>query len=222
MRLTPSATECLGKDTLRGPAGTLRRFDPLHAVALQAEPPHPPVRSFFMASVGHVVVGAWGARMVPLSAVRWRDVAVLASLSLLPDLDVVAFALGIPYAAPFGHRGASHSLAAALLVGLAAALLARGYRARAVRTGVVVALVVASHGLLDALTDGGLGAALLWPFSNERFFAPWRPLPVAPIGARFWSARGLAVVWVELLWFAPLAAWTAWARERRTPSLPSS
>jgi inner membrane protein len=87
---------------------------------------------------------------------------------------------------------------------------------------VIVTLVIASHGLLDALTDGGLGAALLWPFSDERFFAPWRPLPVAPIGARFWSGRGLAVLAVELCWFGPLAAWTLWPRGRRTkPSLPS-
>jgi inner membrane protein len=174
-----------------------------------------------MASVGHLVVGAWAARVAPLSTVRWLDTLLLGSLALLPDLDVVAFALRVPYAAPFGHRGASHSLCAALLVGFAAALLARGLGARAKPVGVVTALVVASHGLLDALTDGGLGAALLWPFSDERFFAPWRPLPVAPIGARFWSARGLTVVATELAWFLPLLVWTCWPR-RRSPSLPSS
>jgi inner membrane protein len=83
--------------------------------------------------------------------------------------------------------------------------------------GVVAGLVVASHGLLDALTDGGLGAALLWPFSDERFFAPWRPLPVAPIGSRFWSAGGLAVAATELAWFLPLLVWTCWPRRRREP-----
>jgi inner membrane protein len=167
-----------------------------------------------VASIGHVIVGAWAARVAPLSDVRWRDALLLASLSLLPDLDVIAFALRIPYAAPFGHRGASHSLLAALVVALGAGLLARAIGARGRRVAVVVALVVASHGLLDALTNGGLGAALLWPFSDRRFFAPWRPLPVAPIGAQFWSARGLAVVAVELCWFAPLAAWTLSRRRK--------
>lgn len=33
--------------------------------------------------------------------------------SVLPDLDVLAFRFGIPYAAEFGHRGVSHSLALA-------------------------------------------------------------------------------------------------------------
>jgi inner membrane protein len=174
-----------------------------------------------MASIGHVMVGAWAARMAPLSGVRWRDTLLLGSLALLPDLDVIAFALRVPYAAPFGHRGAAHSLVAALLVGLAAALLARALGARAARAGAIATLVVASHGLLDALTDGGLGVAVFWPFSNERFFAPWRPLPVAPIGARFWSGRGLAVVAVELCWFAPLVLWTLLGAGRKRPSLPS-
>ena len=30
--------------------------------------------------------------------------------SIAPDVDVAAFAFGIPYDAPFGHRGASHSI----------------------------------------------------------------------------------------------------------------
>jgi inner membrane protein len=69
--------------------------------------------------------------------------------------------------------------------------------------------------LLDTLTDGGLGIALLWPFSNERFFAPWRPIPVAPIGARMLSSRGLHVVLTEALQFSPLLAWAIWPRRRR-------
>jgi inner membrane protein len=174
-----------------------------------------------VASIGHVIVGAWTARVAPLSEARWRDTLLLGSLALLPDLDVIAFAVRVPYAAPFGHRGASHSLLAALLVGFGASLVARRLGTSATRVGLVATLVVASHGLLDALTDGGLGAALLWPFSDERVFAPWRPLPVAPIGARFWTGRGLAVVAAELCWFAPLAVWTLWPRRRSAPSLPS-
>jgi membrane-bound metal-dependent hydrolase YbcI (DUF457 family) len=37
------------------------------------------------------------------------------ALSLAPDLDVIAFRFGIPYSAPFGHRGAAHSILVALV-----------------------------------------------------------------------------------------------------------
>jgi hypothetical protein len=46
-----------------------------------------------------------------------------AALAMAPDLDVWAFRLGIPYQAPLGHRGFTHSLAFALVAGATAALL---------------------------------------------------------------------------------------------------
>jgi inner membrane protein len=84
---------------------------------------------------------------------------------------------------------------------------------------VLTLLAVGSHGLLDALTDGGLGAALLWPFSNARLFAPVRPLPVAPIGTGMLSSRGLYVVVVEFIAFLPCWAYALWPR-RRAPREP--
>ena len=87
----------------------------------------------------------------------------MAALSMLPDADVVSFAMGIPYAHDFGHRGATHSLAFAACLG-GAALAARILRGRgaldAVRTAGLVTAVVASHPVLDAMTTGGLGVAL--------------------------------------------------------------
>jgi inner membrane protein len=142
--------------------------------------------------------------------------AALAALSLLADVDVLAFRLGIPYSAPFGHRGATHSLAFALFTGCTAAAL--GWRAGMQpfwRLFLVTALVAVSHPLLDAMTDGGLGVALLWPFSNARFFAPWRPIPVAPIGARLLTSRGLHVLAVEAVWSLPLLLWAIWPRSSR-------
>jgi hypothetical protein len=52
--------------------------------------------------------------------------------------------------------------------------------------------------------DGGLGCALLWPFDLTRYFAPWRPIPVSPIGLSFLSPYGLMVALTELVFFAPL------------------
>src|ERR1043166_9518715 len=121
-----------------------------------------------------------------------RAMIAFSALSLAPDLDVLAFRFGIPYSAPFGHRGAAHSVCVALA--LAAVAVAASRDPRKVQLWLLCAAVAVSHGLLDTLTDGVLGVALLWPFSNERFFAPWTPIPVAPIGPRMLSARGAHVV----------------------------
>jgi len=60
--------------------------------------------------------------------------------------------------------------------------------------------VTASHGLLDALTNGGRGIAFFAPFSDHRYFFPWRPIQVSPIGVGFFSARGLRVLASEAGW----------------------
>jgi inner membrane protein len=124
--------------------------------------------------------------------------------AIAPDADVAAFALGIPYEHPLGHRGLSHSLAFAAVLA-AVATLAAFPRARAgfsrARAFAYLFLATASHGLLDACTDGGLGVALLAPFSDARFFAPLRPIEVSPIGvARFFSERGARILANEALW----------------------
>jgi inner membrane protein len=55
--------------------------------------------------------------------------------------------------------------------------------------------------LLDAMTDGGLGVAFFAPFSNTRYFLPWTPIRVSPIGvSRFFTERGLAVLKSEVVW----------------------
>ena len=140
--------------------------------------------------------------------------------SMLPDLDVAAFRLGIPYSADLGHRGFTHSLAFALGVALAGGVGHRLLRARFAPAACFLFLAVASHPLLDALTNGGLGVAWLWPLSSERFFAPFRPIRVAPISLRaLLSTRGLAVIASELeyVWVpcAAIGALVASVRARR-------
>ncbi|MGC4090130.1 MAG: metal-dependent hydrolase [Polyangiaceae bacterium] len=158
-----------------------------------------------MASIGHVAVGLAAGRLLSRTPRQrlWLSLG-LSALSLLPDADVIGFALRVPYGAPWGHRGATHSLVFAAGVALLALGARRWLRLPALAWFGAVFAVVASHGLLDALTDGGRGVALLWPFDLTRYFAPWRPIPVAPIGLRFLSVRGLSIALVELLLFAPL------------------
>ena len=121
-----------------------------------------------------------------------------AALAMLPDADVLGLRLGVEYAAPWGHRGATHSL---VFAGLATAVLAVIWPA-ARRPWALAFLFVsgASHGLLDMLTSGGLGVALYWPFDDERLFFGNRPVRVSPIGADFFSMRGLETLKSEMLW----------------------
>jgi inner membrane protein len=177
-----------------------------------------------MASIGHVLIGMAAAR---LSRERQRTIwspvtagVIWSGLSLLPDADVFGFRLGVRYEDTWGHRGATHSIAFALGVAIAVSVIARLAKLKPVRTGLIAFAVVMSHPVLDTFTDGGLGCALLWPFSDERFFAPWTPIPVAPIGRAFLSAEGARVAAFEFVAFAPFllyAIWPAWARYRRTP-----
>jgi inner membrane protein len=176
-----------------------------------------------MASIGHIAVGMAAARAVQgsqpgVGAARARS-ALLGSLlfwsalSLAPDLDVIGFRFGVAYHAPWGHRGATHSIAFCLALALALSLLARLFHRPVWKTFLVAALVLLSHPLLDVLTDGGLGCALGWPFEQRRYFAPFSPIPVAPIGRAFFSSAGLRVALFELLLFAPLFAYALWPRQ---------
>ena len=129
-----------------------------------------------------------------------RRVAFAGAIAtILPDLDVVAFALGIPYGHPLGHRGVTHSIAFALVV---AALFTWMLTARVHRhaTFVFLFLCAVSHPVLDAMTDGGLGIAFFAPFHNERYFLPWTPIRVSPIGAGFFSARGVETLRSEFVY----------------------
>ena len=104
---------------------------------------------------------------------RARVVACLALFAAAPDLDVLAFSLGIPYAHPLGHRGLTHSLPFAAGAGLATAALVSPRRLAHGRVfwGLACAATaaIASHGVLDAFTDAGLGIGFWIPFSSERY-----------------------------------------------------
>lgn len=138
---------------------------------------------------------ALGSRVIPPRLLLAGLIA-----ACLPDADVLAFKLGIAYADAFGHRGFSHSLLFAALCAVLAALLCRPLRCGPLKAGLFVGLAALSHSALDALTNGGLGVAWFWPWSQERYFLPWRPIEVSPFIKGFFSARGLAVLASEARW----------------------
>ena len=122
--------------------------------------------------------------------------------SIIPDVDVLGFPFGIQYSALLGHRGLSHSLLFAAV--LSAGLMVTLWRQRPEGSGIIFLFLFVStlsHALLDMLTNGGLGVALFAPITNQRYFFPWRPIEVSPIGmSQFFSAWGFRILLSELRW----------------------
>jgi inner membrane protein len=147
----------------------------------------------------HAVVGATIAQASSVTLTR-RLTAAAAICAALPDVDVVTFRFGIPYGSMLGHRGLTHSLMGAGAIAAAALALTDRNTKSGWTSWAVLFAATASHGLLDALTDGGLGVAFFAPFSSVRYFFPWRMIAVSPIGVQFFSARGVAVLASEVLW----------------------
>lgn len=131
--------------------------------------------------------------------------------TLVPDVDAIGFWMGVPYGSPFGHRGLTHSIAfAAVLAAAGTALLLRqhGREGSPWPPAAFLFLCATTHGLLDAMTDGGLGVAFFAPFDSRRFFLPWQPIAVSPIGTHgFFGPRGAAILASEAawIWFPSLA-----------------
>ncbi|MFZ6709218.1 metal-dependent hydrolase [Undibacterium sp. TC9W] len=120
--------------------------------------------------------------------------------AILPDLDVIAFKLGIAYESAFGHRGFSHSIVFAMLIATRASIFHTRLRSSILVCWLFIAFATISHGLLDALTTGGLGVEFFWPLTEQRYFFPVQFIEVSPIGVnRFLTARGWRVIQSELL-----------------------
>jgi inner membrane protein len=135
-------------------------------------------------------------------SISWRVRLLGVIGAMAPDADVIGFRFGIHYGDMLGHRGLSHSLIVA--VALAALFTFRlsfaEPKANRWRVWLFLFLATASHGVLDAFTDGGLGVAFFAPFDNTRYFFPVTPIAVSPIGAGFFSTRGLHVIANEMMW----------------------
>jgi membrane-bound metal-dependent hydrolase YbcI (DUF457 family) len=141
---------------------------------------------------------------------RRRSTFAFALLGMAADLDLVVGA----------HRGPTHSLAAALLVGATAWLIVRGRRPDAGRFAAAGALAYGSHVLLDWLgtdTSPPVGVPALWPVSSAYYEAPWHIFE--PISRRFsqpelfWMPNMVAVT-REVLILVPIVALVWWARTR--------
>ena len=147
----------------------------------------------------HALVPIAGALAFATRPVPWRLVLVAAVAAAAPDVDGLAHHfLHVPVDSVYAHRGAAHSLFAALAAGLLAAAFHRWFRVRAATAGIVVGAAMASHGMLDMMTDSGLPVAYLWPLSSLRLFADWRPIHSVPVHITHLVAQTFARLRSEL------------------------
>jgi inner membrane protein len=154
----------------------------------------------------HAVVGLGLGRIFARRKMPWLFWGLAALLPVVPDFD--AFLVGVPYRSPWGHRGFTHSLLFALVLGLLAAALT--YR----RLGISFLdlagfffVITASHGVLDALNNGGEGVEFFWPFDTTRY-GTWAgaPLHYPDIGFELPDPRKSLAIQSEQRWvWLPMA-----------------
>ena len=126
--------------------------------------------------------------------------------SVMPDFDVIAFNFGIPYHHMWGHRGMTHSIFFAFLWSLIVTLLYKKWKnpltsIAALRIFLFILYCTITHGILDAMTTGGMGIAFFAPFSDQRYFLPWRVIRVSPLSIdAFFSHRAFRILKSEALW----------------------
>ena len=185
------------------------------AVAAGRRPRRGATQKRMASAFSHAVTGAAISTLAPRPYRGVALAAVLAVAAAAPDLDFIGMRLGVPYAHPLGHRGFTHSLLCALLVALPIAVV---FSRRAAHWGraemgllAVSFLAYASHGVLDAFTDAGLGVGFFIPFDNARYFFPWRPVRTSPLSlSAFFSRTGVDVMANEIVWiWVPVALLTA-------------
>lgn len=133
---------------------------------------------------------------------RRQIVFIAIILTILPDIDVVGFRLGIPYLHLFGHRGFTHSITFAVMISLLMGwFIVQNSNIKITHVWLYFFLSTVSHGVLDALTNGGYGIAFFSPFSNERYFFYSQPIEVSTLNIkRFFAGQGYEVLLSELIW----------------------
>jgi inner membrane protein len=150
----------------------------------------------------HAMVALALGQAAPTESRRdWRFWAAAIGCSVLPDFDVIGFGFGIRYGDVWGHRGMTHSLLFAVLLGCVSAAILGGDKVQILCNSILLSLITATHGFLDAMTNGGLGIAFFSPLDTTRYFFSWRPIQVSPIGLGwFFTPLGISVLLNEALY----------------------
>jgi len=155
--------------------------------------------------ITHSIVGLAAGKTVAINTLSGKFWLFSIICPLFPDADVIGFFLGIPYDNFWGHRGFFHSLFFAAIVSIFIVSFFFREEKKLSKRWILFVLyffvLTSTHGVLDAFTSGGLGIALLAPFDNTRYFFPFTPIAVSPLGIKaFLSEWGLRVIISELIW----------------------
>ena len=103
---------------------------------------------------------------------------VAAICGAIPDIDILGW-FHVPNSSILGHRALTHSLSFALVVGAIAAwwmFRATYQKSTLFRLFVTFTLAIATHGVLDALSEYSVGIEFFAPFSQHRYRFTWQPL----------------------------------------------
>ena len=155
--------------------------------------------------ISHAIAASALSTIGPKELSRTRLALVLATLAMIPDLDVIGFRFGISYADALGHRGFTHSILFATIAAIITPLVAfpkvnafQGAWWILVGLSFVATL---SHGVIDTFTDAGLGVGFFIPFDHTRYFAPWRPLATSPLSiSAFINGPAIRILLNEFIW----------------------
>lgn len=124
-----------------------------------------------------------------------------AFIACIPDLDLISVRFwGIAKDSIYGHRGYTHSIFFALILALIVSLFF--YKSGFKKAFIFLTFCAVSHGILDAFTEGGLGVALLWPMSDQRYYAFVQPIMNVGVSFRalYMTNRGLPIFISEFVW----------------------
>jgi len=148
--------------------------------------------------IGHGLVAFTISKMAK-AKVSKRLLTFAIISSIIPDLDVIGYYIGIPYESMLGHRGITHSILFALMWSF---LLSKSIFKHSFSLAFPVLLTCTiSHSIIDALTTGGRGIGFFIPIISERFFFPTRFIQVSPLQINdIFGPWGIAVLKSEMLY----------------------
>ncbi len=152
---------------------------------------------------GHTLAAITIGKSYPKKICSWKFFILGILCATLADIDVIAFKLGIPYGNAFGHRGFTHSILFAVILGVSITFIFYGKNFLSKKGLVLISfftLCAISHDILDAMTNGGLGIGFFIPWDEARYFLPWRPIEVSPIGIRHFSEKAVRIIKNEMIW----------------------
>ena len=149
--------------------------------------------------VSHSLIGIFASKIFKISnKPKFWVLSIICPA--LPDIDMIGYYLGIPYDHLFGHRGISHSIFFALLIGFVVYFLffrkENLSRSKSLIIFIYFSFITMSHGLLDMLTDATHGIPFFAPLDNTRYFFPYRPINAPSLDVEYFLREQLLEVLV--------------------------